>query len=129
LTNGSFSLPSGASPDANPTNDWDGLNMAAVYSMNFPNGPGARLYYHFTSPNGSTWIQELKWDQADDKWETGAALTGASPNSHIAATIDEQHKVVRVFYSTENGTLQESWSNLTLYNAPYHLGKPHIPEW
>lgn len=127
LTNGSFNPQSNSSPESNPRNDWDGLNMAAVYSMNFPTGPGARLYYHFASPNGSAWIQELKWDQAADVWETGTTFGGGAPNSHIAATIDEQHKAVRVFYSTGNGTLQESWSNITqyngTYNGTYNLGK------
>jgi len=125
LTNGSSTPQSNASPEANPSNDWDGFNMAAVYSMNFPTGPGARLYYHFSSPNGTAWVQELKWDQAADIWETGIVLPGVSPNSHIAATIDEQHKAVRVFYSTGNGTLQESWSNITQNNGAYHPGKPH----
>lgn len=128
MTNGSFTLQSDASPDANPSNDWDGLNMAAVYSMNFHNGPGARLYYHFTSQTGSTWVQEVKWDQADDTWQTGTALPGVSPNSHIAATIDDQHKAVRVFYSTGNGTLQESWSNMTQANGTYDLGKASFPQ-
>ena len=123
-TNGSFSPQPDALPNANPSNDWDGLNMAAVYSMNFRNGPGARLYYHFTSPNGSAWIQELSWDQADDTWQTGAAFPGASPNSHLAATVDEQHKAVRVFYCIGNGTMQESWSNITQANGTYNLGKP-----
>ena len=128
LSNGSFTLHPDASPEANPSNDWDGSNIAAVYSMNFPNGPGAKLYYHFTSPNGSAWVQELKWDQGNDTWERGKDFHGASPNSHIAATIDEQQKVVRVFYTIGNGTLQESWSNMTQANGTYNLGKASNPQ-
>ncbi|KAI9869959.1 MAG: hypothetical protein M1830_004888 [Pleopsidium flavum] len=120
-TNGSFSLQFNSS-DANPGNDWDGFRIAAVYSREFPEGPGGRLYYHFTATNGSQWIQEIKWDQMNDTWTSGVALTGAAPNSHIAATIDEQHKAVRVFYCTGNETLQESWMNLSQWNSNYQSG-------
>ncbi|MCJ1364163.1 hypothetical protein MMC16_003272 [Acarospora aff. strigata] len=120
-TNGSFPLENDDSA-MNPANDWDGWNIAAVYSSKFSGGPGARLYYHFTALNGSQWIQELKWDQTDDTWEVGAVLTGASPNSHITATIDDQHRAVRVFYCAGNGTLQESWQNMTQANGTYNLG-------
>lgn len=108
--------------DDNPNNDWDGSNIAAVYSNNFPAGPGARLYYHFGKLNGSQWIQEIIWDQNTDTWEAGAALEGASPNSHIAATIDDHNKAVRVFYCSGNRTLQESWLNMSQPNGKYEAG-------
>ncbi len=127
-TNGSFNLQSDPA-DANPGNDWDGLRMAAVYSNEFSEGPGGRIYYHFTAQNGKQWVQEIKWDQTNDTWYTGAALSGASPNSHIAATIDEQHKAVRVFYCTGNETLEESWLNLTQSNGTYQPGKTFASKW
>ncbi len=120
---GDFTLQSNDSAELNPDNNWDGYKISAAYSANFADGPGARLYYHFTAQNGSQWVQELRWYQNEDTWEAGVAIPDVMPNSDLTALVDERHKAVRVFYCTGNGTLQEAWQNITEGNSTYNIGK------
>ncbi|KAI9833972.1 MAG: hypothetical protein M1826_005877 [Phylliscum demangeonii] len=102
-------------PDSNGS-----LKLAAVYSTDFRPGPGARLFYH-TAPEddaasgggggGSSWVQELIWDGGSDTWTLGQRIRDAVGTSQLAATVDG--RALRVYYCAGNGTLQESWLNMT----------------
>ncbi|KAL9127930.1 MAG: hypothetical protein Q9217_003287 [Psora testacea] len=111
---GNIRLPS-ASDD--PQNSWDSYRMAAVYSTNFTSGAGARLFYHKQQSNESgvvqSVVQELVWTWDNDTWTEGATIEGVWPNSHLAATIDESLGILRLFYSSGNKSLQESWISLS----------------
>lgn len=96
--------------------------MAVVYSTDFYDGPGARLFYHFLAENGTTWVQEMIWNQNSDVWSEGAMLNDPWPSSHLAAIIDETGKTLRLFYSAGNLTLQESYLNIADANATYGRG-------
>lgn len=121
---GNISLPSESD---DPKNDWDSYRMAAVYSSNFMSGPGIRLFYHAQQLNGSSVVQEMIWSQTNDSWSHGAQIHDAWPNSHLAATVDESAKTLRLFYSSGNKSLQESWTSITdqaeQYNAGVHLSQ------
>ena len=106
-----------------PKNGWDGYRMAAVYSVNFDNGPGIRLFYHAGQLNGTSVVQELIWNQKNDSWSKGAELLKPYPNSHLAATVDENSKILRLFFSSGNQTLSEEWLNITNTQAGYSPGK------
>jgi hypothetical protein len=108
--------------DANPRDNWASYSMASVYSTSFPEGPGARLFYHFLAQNGSSWVQEMIWYQESDQWSEGVTLDDPWPSSHLAAAIDETEKTLRLFYSTGNLTLQESYLNITDVNSTYQTG-------
>ncbi|KAL8948953.1 MAG: hypothetical protein Q9222_004905, partial [Ikaeria aurantiellina] len=120
---GNLSLPD-AKPNQNPPNDFDSYRMAAVYSENFYSGAGTRLFYHASSVNGTTWVQEWIWTQSTDNWRTGQAIQNVYPNSHLAATVDEENKLLRLFFSSGNLTLQEVWLNITDPNGLYNNGLP-----
>lgn len=57
---GNISLPD-KNPNKDPINQFDSYRMAAVYSENFPNGAGTRLFFHRAATNGTTWVQEWIW--------------------------------------------------------------------
>jgi len=105
-------------------NNWDSYRMAAVYSANFQTGPGSRLYYHAAELNGTSWVQELIWTQQNDSWSMGATFYDAWPSSHLAATIDENTKILRLFFSSGDLTLSEYYTNISSPNPFYHKGKP-----
>lgn len=110
--------------DRDPVNDWDGYRMAAVHSPIFHDGPQARLFYRQQSSDGSSVIQELIWNQNDDRWSKGQNFTDSWPNSHIAATIDESTNILRLFFSIGNRTLQEYWLDISVPSATYAKGTP-----
>ena len=100
---------------------WNGFRMAAAYSTNFSTGPGARLFYH--GGNASMpWIQEIVWNHQNDSWRMGASIFGADPTSHLTATIEPASLVLRLFYSSGSGTVEEQWVNMTAPNATYQRG-------
>lgn len=115
-----ITVPAGSN---DPANDWDSYRMAAAYSKNFHSGPGTRLFYHSQQLNGSSYVQELIWYQGNDTWSYGTRLHTPWPNSHLAATIDESTKILRLFFSSGNNTLQEMWMSLTDPNGEYRNGK------
>ncbi|KAL6720993.1 hypothetical protein ACLMJK_000093 [Lecanora helva] len=117
---GNVSLPS---QDDDPVNGWEGYRMSAVYSVNFDDGPGIRLFYHAKQLNGSSFVQELIWNQKNDSWSKGAELQDPYPNSHLAVTIDETTKILRIFYSSGDKALREEWLDITNTKAGYSLGK------
>ena len=119
---GNGPLPAGANPTNDPSNDWDSYSLAAAYSPNFQNGSEGRLFYHCMATNGSQWVQELIWNQYEDVWSTGAAITDAWPNSHMSAVVDDAHQMLRLFYSSGNLTLKESWAIINDQNATYRPG-------
>ena len=123
---GNISVPETNSVE-NPPNDWDSYRMAAVYSTEFYGGPGARLFYHsLAAPNGTSCVQELIWNQTADTWSLGATLADPYPNSHLAVTIDDSTRMLRLFYSVGNLTLQESFLNISDPNGVYDQGtSPH----
>ena len=106
-----------------PKNNWDSYRMAAVYSAGFHNGPGIRLYYHAQELNGTSWVQELIWDQQNDTWSSGSAFYDAWPSSHLAATVDESSRILRLFFSSGNLTLSEYYTNISSPDSSYHKGK------
>ena len=118
LHKGNFQVNgSAANPDDNGS-----LRLAAAYSTDFSTGPGARVFYHAKPQDGSpdSWVQELIWDQQSDSWSAGAKITDPVPNSQLTATIDG--KFLRLFYCSGNGTLQESYLNMTDSRAKYTKG-------
>lgn len=117
---GNFSITS-ATQD--PTNDWDGYRMAAVYSQNFHTGPGLRLYYHAENLTGTTYVQELIWTQSTDSWVNGAKLYNPWPTSHMVATIDDSTQILRLFFSSGNSTLQEAWMSVSDPSGTYKNGR------
>jgi hypothetical protein len=110
------------SSDAGPSTTWDNYRMAAAYSTNFHDGPGARLFYHFRSENGTAWVQEMKWNQNSDAWTQGAILSDPIPGSRLAAVIDETGTTLRLFYSAGNLTLQESYLDIQDSDSTYQTG-------
>ena len=118
---GDIALP-GANSQQNPTNSWDSFAIAAAYSPNFHSGPGSRLFYHTQAANGTAYVQEMLWNQTGDSWSDGATLLDPWPNSQLAVTIDESTKLLRLFYSAGNLTLQESWLNISDPAGRYHQG-------
>ena len=105
-----------------PKNDWEGYRMAAVYSVNFDDGPGARLFYHAVQLDGTSFVQEVVWNQKNDSWSKGAEIRRPYPNSHLAAAVDETSGILRLFYSSGNKTLSEDWLNTTDTKAGYSSG-------
>ena len=96
--------------------------MAAVYSRRFAAGPQARLFYRRQELNGTNYIQEVIWDQANDKWSKGAVFDDAWPTSHFAATIDESTNILRLFFSSGGKTLQEYRADISIPNTVYTKG-------
>ncbi|KAL8710458.1 MAG: hypothetical protein Q9220_004890 [cf. Caloplaca sp. 1 TL-2023] len=123
---GNLSLPD-AKPDQNPPNEFDGYRMAAVYSENYSTGAGTRLFYHASSMNGTKWVQEWIWTRSTDNWRTGQAIQNVYPNSHLAATVDEENELLRLFFSSGNLTLQEVWLNISDPNGLYNNGRIDPP--
>ena len=117
---GNISLPPGDNDVVE--NSWDSYRMAAVYSTNFHTGPGIRLFYHSQQLNGSSFVQEMIWIQANDTWSAGAKLSNVWPNSHMVATIDNSTNILRLFFSSGGKTLQEMWLPITDPNAEYMAG-------
>ena len=117
---GNLALPSQGD---DPVNDWDSYRMAAVYSVNFDDGPGIRLFYHAAQSNGTSFVQELIWNQRNDSWSKGAEISKPYPNSHLAVAVDEVSKILRLFFSSGNKTLSEEWLNITNTQAGYNSGK------
>lgn len=110
-----------------PPNKIDSFRMTAVYSKNFKSGPGIRLFYHALDLNGTSFLQEVIWVQAQDKWTKGAQIKGAWPNSHLAAAVDESTNILRLFFAAGNNTLQEAWSDVTDSPMKYGYGKSRKP--
>lgn len=110
--------------DDDLTNGWHRYRMAAVYSENFHDGPGCRLFYHTGSfSERSNWVQELIWNRKKDSWTIGNKVTfEAVLNSHLSATIDQSTRVLRLFYSTGDSVLQESWLDISDPNGQYIPG-------
>ena len=117
---GNLSLPS---PEDDPTNSWDGYRMTAVYSKLFKSGPGARLFYHAQQMDGSSLVQEMIWLQSNDSWTQGATIKDVYPNSRLSATVDEKFGLVRLFYSSGNRTLQESYTSIATIGGNYSDGE------
>lgn len=112
LRDGRFTAGESATKDGNATV----VPLAAVYSADFASGPGARVFFHGQGPvdendDETAYVQELVWDRRADSWSLGARLTDPVPGSHLAATVDGQ--VLRLFYCSGNGTIQESRLNMT----------------
>lgn len=105
-----------------PINQFDGYRMAAVYSDIFANGAGTRFFYHRSSSNGTNWVQEWIWTRETDNWKTGQVIPNVYPNSHIAATVDEQNRLLRLYFSIGNLTLQESYLNISDPQGLYNTG-------
>ncbi|KAK3168157.1 hypothetical protein OEA41_004603 [Lepraria neglecta] len=117
---GNISLPAGSE---DPDNEWDGYRIAAVYSKNFYNGPGVRLFYHSQwQSNGTTFVQEMIWNQQNDSWSEGAKLNNVWPNSHVTATIDDSTNILRLFFSSGGNTLQELYLPIMDPNGQYTDG-------
>ena len=99
--------------------------MAAVYSDSFAIGAGTRFFYHRSSSNGTSWVQEWIWSRETDSWQIGQVIPNVYPNSRIAATVDEQNRLLRLYFSVGNMTLQESYLNISdpqgLYNSGMSL--------
>ncbi|KAL8923290.1 MAG: hypothetical protein Q9208_004690 [Pyrenodesmia sp. 3 TL-2023] len=123
---GNISLPD-KNPNKDPINQFDSYRMAAVYSENFSNGAETRLFFHRAAANGTTWVQEWIWTKKRDDWQIGQAITNVYPNSHLAATVDERHGLLRLYFSSGNLTLQEVWLNITdpksIYNNGFYIPK------
>ena len=108
--------------DQDPSNEWGSYRMAAVFSESFKTGPGARFFYHTRSGNGSPLVQEMLWNMSNDTWSQGYQFSDPWPKSDLTATIDSTTQTLRLFYSSGNLTLQESWLNLTDPSAVYKSG-------
>ena len=119
LTNSHWPVPGNSSFAGE--GGWNGFRMAAAYSANFSSGPGARLFYHGGNAS-ATWIQELVWNHRNDSWRPGASIFGADPTSHLTATIEPSSLVLRLFYSSGGGTVEEQWLNVTAPDATYQRG-------
>ncbi|KAL9609581.1 MAG: hypothetical protein Q9167_005654, partial [Letrouitia subvulpina] len=116
---GNISLPE---KTRDPINNFDSYRMAAVYSVRFASGPGTRLFHHMQSLNGSTWVQEWIWTQSTDNWQKGQSISDVFPNSHLAATVDEENMLLRLYYSSGNLTLHEKWINISDPTSVYNDG-------
>ena len=100
-----------------------GLGLTAVYSTDFASGAGARVFYHAqpSDPSKSKgWVQELIWDEKGDSWSLGARIQDVAPTSQLAAVVNGQF--LRLFYSTGQRKLQESWTNITDPKGNYTKG-------
>ncbi|KAL8832951.1 MAG: hypothetical protein Q9170_004632 [Blastenia crenularia] len=117
---GNISLP-GQSQPQDPANDFDSYRMAAVYSTKFWDGAGTRLFFHRSAANG-TWVQEWIWTQENDNWRLGQTISDVYPSSHLAATVDEQNSLLRLYFSSGDLTLQEVWLNISDRNGIYNTG-------
>ncbi|KAL8726902.1 MAG: hypothetical protein Q9166_006391 [cf. Caloplaca sp. 2 TL-2023] len=127
---GNITLPK-TSQNLDSINQFGSFRMAAVYSENFVTGPETRLFHHKPSSNGTNWVQEWIWTKKTDDWRIGQAIPNVYPNSHIAATVDEQNKLLRLYFSSGNLTLQEMWLNITDFNGLYNNGftlKKFLPQ-
>jgi len=111
-----------AVPEEAPQNNWDGYEMAAVYSPNFQDGPGIRLFYHAGAQNGTSYVQELIWSLKADAWSKGATFSKPYAYSHLAAVVDESQKILRLFFSSGGKTLSEEWLNISNIQAGYSAG-------
>lgn len=118
---GNISLPAGSKPD--PKNGVGSYAMAAVYSQDFSTGPGIRLFYHAELLNGTSYVQEMIWTQDSDIWTKGTEILDVWPNSKLAAAIDDTNKLLRLFFTTGNETLQEMYLNITDPHGAYQSGK------
>ncbi|KAL8819577.1 MAG: hypothetical protein Q9223_002021 [Gallowayella weberi] len=118
---GNITLPKDAQT-LDPINQFDSFSMAAVYSENFVGGAATRLFYHRSAENGTNWVQEWIWTQSTDNWRIGQAIPNVYPNSHLAATVDEENRLLRLFFSSGNLTLQEMWLNISDPNGLYNNG-------
>ena len=118
---GNMTLPSESTPD--PKNGVGSYAMAAVYSENFTSGAGTRLFYHAELLNGTSYVQEMVWTQAKDAWTKGAQISSVWPNSKLSATIDENNGLLRLFFTTGNGNLQEVYCSITDAHWKYQNGK------
>ncbi|KAL9030320.1 MAG: hypothetical protein Q9196_001548 [Gyalolechia fulgens] len=120
---GNLSVPAN-SKTKDPVNQFDSFRIAAVHSEHFWTGAGTRLFYHASADNGS-WVQEWIWTKETDDWRIGQAITNVYPNSHIAATVDEQNRLLRLYFSSGDLTLQEMWLNISdplgIYNNGFSL--------
>ncbi|KAI4199226.1 MAG: hypothetical protein LQ348_001922 [Seirophora lacunosa] len=119
---GNVSLPENKRNN-DPTNAFDGFRMAAVYSELFEGGAQTRLFYHTSAINGTTWVQEWIWTQSANEWRIGQSITNVHPNSHLAATVDEQNLLLRLYFSSGSHTLQEVWLNISDPDGLYNNGK------
>lgn len=121
---GSLSLPitPGNNSEQDLSNGWDSYRMAAVFSRSFRDGPGARFFYHAQSLTGTPVVQEMIWNMSNDTWSPGHQFYDPWPNSDLSATIDSTTHTLRLFYSSGNLTLQESWLNMTEPGAVYKSG-------
>ena len=118
---GNITLPSEKAPD--PKNGIGSYAMAAVYSENFTSGAGTRLFYHAELLNGTSYVQEMVWTQAKDAWTKGAQIPNVWPNSKLAATIDENNGLLRLFFTTGSETLQEVYCDINDAHWKYQSGK------
>lgn len=119
---GNLSLPA-FDGTLDPVNQFDSFRMAAVYSENFCTGAGTRLFYHASASNGS-WVQEWIWTKETDDWRKGQAIINVYPRSHLAATVDEQNGLLRLYFSSSSYHLQEMWLNISDPNGLYNNGNP-----
>lgn len=119
---GNISLPD-KNRNKDPINQFDSYRMAAVYSEHFWNGAGTRLFFHRAATNGTTWVEEWIWNRRSDDWRIGQRITNVYPNSHLAATVDETNRLLRLYFSSGNLTLQEVWLNITDPKSVYNNGK------
>ena len=117
---GNITLPAEKSPD--PKNGVGSYAMAAVYSQNFTTGPGIRLFYHAELLNGTSYVQEMVWDQANDTWTKGVQISDVWPNSKLAATIDDKNGLLRLFFTSGDQTLQEVFCNIRDPHWKYQTG-------
>ena len=113
--------PSSESTDTKSPNKWDSYRMTAVYSTDFNTGPGCRLFYHTQSSSGPI-VQEMIWTQNNDTWYPGAVIVDPWPTSQLAAVIDPNTHILRLFYSAGNLTLQESYIDITKPSTNYTTG-------
>ena len=118
---GNISVPSESNPD--PKNGVGSYTMAAVYSQNFTTGPGIRLFYHAELLNGTSFVQEMIWIQTKDSWTKGAKIPNVWPNSKLAATIDDENGLLRLFFMTGNETIQEMYYDINDAHGEYQSGK------
>ena len=116
------SLKSAENFPSDPQNDFDSYRMAATYSTNFHDGSQGRLFLHQLATNGTWWVQEMIWSQANDSWSQGHQFTDAWPNSHLAVTVDDSSQTLRLFFSIGNLTLQEYFLNISEPSATYKPG-------
>jgi len=120
---GNLSIPE-INPAQDPSNSWDGYRMTAIASSKFVGGPQVRLYYHTMSDGFSPIpiVQEQIWSPSSDTWTPGYQFLDPWPNSNLAITTDVFTNTLRLYYSSGNLTLQESWFDLNDQSAGWQLG-------